>query len=118
SNKAILKLSNGQEIALDSINPGTLVQQGDIHITKQANGGLVYQGGAPVKGQNQEMKYNTLIIPMGGEYKVTLADGTRVWLNAGSSLRYPVEFSANERDVILSGEAYFEVAKQSGRPFI
>src|SRR5699024_2401351 len=64
------------------------------------------------------MRYNTLTTPRGGQYQLTLSDGTRVWLNSGSSIRYPVAFNGKNRKVEMTGEAYFEVAKNEGRSFI
>ncbi|CAL1518777.1 FecR domain-containing protein [Chitinophaga sp. MM2321] len=115
-NKAILTLSNGRKISLDTISIGSLAHNGDAHIRKQDNGELIYQD-EPYNG-GQDIGYHTITIPRGGEYKVVLADGTKVWLNAGSILHYPVTFNNSERRVTLSGEAYFEVAPQMGKTFV
>lgn len=118
-NKAILTLANGQKIILDSVSSGGLVRQEDVDVRKQSSGELVYQAaGLSAKGGDLQLNYNTITIPMGGEFKVILSDGTKVWLNAGSSLHYPVAFVGNARRVSLSGEAYFEVAKQAGKSFV
>lgn len=118
-NKAILTLANGQKIILDSVSSGGLVRQKDVDVRKQNSGELVYQiAGLSAKGGDLQLNYNTITIPMGGEFKVILSDGTKVWLNAGSSLHYPVAFVGNARRVSLSGEAYFEVAKQAGKSFV
>ncbi len=72
-----------------------------------------------VSGEEQtELLYNTVITPLGGEYSIVLADGTRVWLNAGTEFRYPVSFTENRREVYLSGEAYFEVRQDKNKPFV
>jgi len=110
-NKAILTLSDGSAIVLDSAGRKTF-RQGNTAIYQQ-NGQLQYnaQGIAP------SLSYNKLTTPRGGQYKVVLPDGSEVWLNAASSLRYPIAFSGNERLVELTGEAYFEVQSSSAMPF-
>lgn len=114
-NKAVLTLSNGQRIVLDNISEGSLAKQGAVDVSKQDSGELVYN--AQDKAAPEQILYNTLSIPLGGEYKLVLADGTKVWLNAGSSLHYPIAFKGKERNVSLSGEAYFEVADEKDQPF-
>lgn len=112
--KATILLANGQRIVLDSVNAGTIAMQGNIHIKKAAAEQIVYNG-----KPGGEMQYNTLTVPRGGKViNITLSDGSRIWLNSASSLRYPVSFYDNERKVELTGEAYFEVAKDPGRKFI
>ncbi len=114
-NKAILTLADGSRIILDSANNGTLSQQGTIKIIKLKDGELAYAKSA---GENKgEILYNTISTPKGGQYQLILADGSRVWLNAASSLRFPTTFSGNERKVDLTGEGYFEVAKNKDKPF-
>ncbi|MVT09601.1 FecR family protein [Chitinophaga tropicalis] len=113
-NKAVLTLAGGQTIVLDNAANGTISRQGNATISKQG-GRLIYD----VTGvQNGAAGYNTLSVPRGGQYQLTLPDGTQVWLNATSSIRYPVTFAGNERRVYITGEAYFEVKPASQQPFI
>jgi ferric-dicitrate binding protein FerR (iron transport regulator) len=112
SNKAILVLSNGKTIVLDSARQGMLAEQGSATISN-ISGCLTYAS----TGSGNALLFNTLKTGRGEQYPVTLSDGSRVWLNAASSLRYPVAFGGNERKVELTGEAYFEVTKDVARPF-
>ncbi|SDG27737.1 FecR family protein [Chitinophaga filiformis] len=114
SNKAILTLAGGQQIILDSTVNGLVAQQGGATITKLSNGQLAYQIN---KGNVTGRVYNTMSTPRGGQYSLLLPDGTGVWLNAASSITYPTVFTGNNREVVISGEVYFEVAKESARPF-
>lgn len=114
SNKAILKLADGTEIILDSANKGTLAQQGTVKVIKLDNGQLSYK---PQYGKPDEVFYNTITTPKGGQYQLVLADGTKIWLNAASSLHFPAAFAGKERVVELKGEGYFEVAKNAAMPF-
>jgi transmembrane sensor len=118
-NKAVLTLANGSTVILDNAKNGTLANQGSISIRKLEDGQLTYDASKlQTATQNSQLTaYNTVSTPRGGEYQVVLPDGTRVWLNAASSLRFPVSFSASERKVELKGEAYFEVAKDITKPF-
>jgi transmembrane sensor len=113
-NKAILTLADGSAVVLDTANNGMLSQQGSTRVQKTADGKLAYNSTS--SGSN-EVLYNTIATPRGGQYQMTLADGSRVWLNAASSLRFPVAFNGKERIVELTGEAYFEVAKNKSKPF-
>ena len=114
SNKATLTLSNGIVIDLSHASNGVVSRQGNISVSKTADGKLIYKITAKKTG---DLVYNTLSTPRGGEYQVILPDGTKVWLNAASSLRFPSNFTGKERKIELSGEAYFEVAKDKAKPF-
>lgn len=115
-NKALLTLSDGSAIILDSASNGTLGKQGNIKILKLNNGLLSYTG-QEKNGSANTAIFNTISTPRGGQYQVTLSDGTKVWLNAASSIRFPVSFTGAERRVSVKGEAYFEVAHDQSRPF-
>lgn len=111
---AILTLADGTTITLDSASNGTISQQGNVRITKLPTGELVY---TPEGSNVQETLYNTMTTPKGGQYKLTLPDGSKVWLNAASSITYPAAFAGKERTVTIKGEVYFEVAKNENMPF-
>ncbi len=118
-NKAYLTMANGTRIVLDSAKNGNLAAQAGITLTKTKNGLVVYHFSG---NKNQQIpdsapEFNTITTPVGGQYQVELEDGTKVWLNSMSSLRFPVAFNGNERNVELTGEAYFEVAKNKYKPF-
>lgn len=116
ANKAMITLANGQKIYLDSSGNGTLAVQRNVKLMKLANGEIAYQAGN--EGDDREMQYNTLVNPQGSQViNMVLTDGSKVWLNAGSSLTYPVMFMGNERKVSITGEAYFEVAHDAGKSF-
>ncbi|MGC4035763.1 MAG: FecR domain-containing protein [Chitinophagaceae bacterium] len=113
--KAVLVLADGSQILLDSASNGVLAQQGDAQIIKRADGAIAYN----LNGNtNAQALYNTISTPAGGIYQLVLPDGSKAWLNAKSSIRYPTEFSTAERRVQISGEVYFEVAKNAAKPFI
>lgn len=104
--KATITLSNGQQVLADSI-AGQLAVQGQTKVVRLASGEIIYQS----QGDNHAPLQNTLTNPRGSQVtSITLADGTRIWLNAGATLTYPVAFSGRERKVTITGEAYFEVA--------
>lgn len=108
---AILMLSDGSKILLDTIQNGVVALQGGV-IAKVENGGLVYEG----KGSGSV--YNVVETPKGRVYNLVLPDGSRVWLNSMSSIRYPISFAGKERRVEVEGEVYFEVAKIKDHPFL
>jgi transmembrane sensor len=119
NNKAILTLENGTKLVLDSAKIGVLLKKGGISIKKTKDGQLIYAVGKNnAAAVNEPVIYNTISTPRGGQYQVILPDGTRVWLNAASSLKFPAAFASNQRNVELTGEAYFEVAKNAAKPFL
>ncbi|HEY0175648.1 MAG TPA: FecR domain-containing protein, partial [Pedobacter sp.] len=115
-NQAVLTLGNGSKVVLDHKSNGQLAWQGGTLVSKKGNGLLTYavSGSAPVN----QVSYNTVVTPRGGQYQIVLPDGSKVWLNAASSLKFPTAFSGNTRYVELTGEAYFEIAKNKSMPFI
>jgi transmembrane sensor len=118
-NKAFITLSDGTNIALGDAKAGKLAEQGHVQISQTKDGQIHYSGIGPAIGQSagDQVMYNTAFTPRGGQYEFVLADGTKVWLNASSSIRFPVAFTGNERRVQITGEAYFEVAHNAAMPF-
>jgi transmembrane sensor len=114
-NKATLTLADGSVIDLDGAQNGKLGEQNNTTITKQ-DGALKYESaiGHP---QSAQVTYNVLSTPQGGQYFLALPDGSKVWLNAASSIRYPTAFNGKERLVELTGEAYFDIKKNENTPF-
>jgi len=118
TNKAIITLGDGSVVYLDSIASGAFVIQGDVKITKLPNGQISYESVSDMQGFVNPV-YNTLFNPKGSEIiNLTLNDGSKVWLNSGSSISYPVVFSGAERKVQITGEAYFEVTHDLKKAFI
>ncbi|AMR33155.1 hypothetical protein A0256_17895 [Mucilaginibacter sp. PAMC 26640] len=116
SNKAVLTLTNGKTIVLDNAQNGTLAKQGETVVNKTNDGQLVYN--ASIAGKADEpVAINTITTPRGGQYQIKLPDGTQVWLNSASSLKFPTRFSGDSRNVEITGEAYFEVFKNPLMPF-
>lgn len=112
--RAVITLANGSNIYLDSAAQGSLATQGNSRLVKLSDRQVAYVGGT----NTREMIYNVLTVPRGSRVvSLTLSDGTNVWLNAESSLRYPVVFNGNDRTVEITGEAYFEVAKDPAKKF-
>jgi ferric-dicitrate binding protein FerR (iron transport regulator) len=129
SEKAVLTLADGTKIVLDNAANGNVAEQGSTKIIKLDNGQLAY---SPLQRQPGDAKvgsgarggllagavlYNTISTPRGGQYQITLPDGTKVWLNAASSIKFPTVFSGSTREVEMTGEAYMEIARNSKQPF-
>ncbi|WP_419800943.1 FecR family protein [Mucilaginibacter sp.] len=117
STKAILTTDDGKELVLNQTSNGVVVKNRNTQVLKTRNGQIVYNSSKSKPSIIQQVRYNTLTTPKGGEYQVILADGTKIWLNAASSITYPTTFDGKDRRVKLSGEAYFEVAKNVHQPF-
>jgi transmembrane sensor len=113
--QAVLILGDGKREGLDSAGSGTLAYQGGSIVIKADSGQLIYQPSQ--EGHTEAVAFNTLKVPRGGQYRLTLPDGTQVWVNADSRIKYPTAFLGADRTVELSGEAYFAVAKDPHRPF-
>nr|WP_295872419.1 FecR domain-containing protein [uncultured Chitinophaga sp.] len=110
----LLILGDGSRVSLDSVANGTIAQQGNARIVKLANGQVAYQ---LTGNDNSHILYNTMQTPHGCMYQLTLPDGSRVWLNAASSIRYPTTFAADRRQVEVTGEAFFDIVKDDRKPF-
>lgn len=113
SNGAVLTLANGSQLVLDSVDNGLIASQQGAQVVMK-NGQLLYD---PVNESSGNLAYNTMTTPKGRQFGLVLPDGSRVWLNAASSLKYPTAFTGKERVVELTGEAYFEVARNAAQPF-
>jgi transmembrane sensor len=111
---AILSLANGEKIVLDDATNGLLAKQGEVQVTKK-DGVLSY---SPEKAEGGKVVYNTLSTPRGRQYQLALPDGSKIWLNASSIVKFPTAFSGSNRRIEVSGEVYLEVAKDTKRPFI
>jgi ferric-dicitrate binding protein FerR (iron transport regulator) len=112
-NKATLTLSDGHTISLDSVHNGVIAQQGGSRISK-GQGQLIYSQASP----GAAVAFNTISTPKGGQYRLILPDGSKVWLNAASSLTYPSAFTGGTRAVSLTGEGYFDIAPNKNQPFV
>ena len=111
---AVITLSDGTTVSLEDAANGSLAVQGNVTVEKLPNGEIIYQA----KATTGPMSYNTLTVPRGSKViTIVLADGSKIWMNSGSSLRYPTAFTGKERRVEMTGEAYFDIAKSS-KPFI
>jgi transmembrane sensor len=114
-NKALLTLADGKQIVLENAGSGLLAREENATINKEVGDVLVYNAAGT---KIEKPSFNTISIPRGGHYRIVLPDGSKVWLNASSSLRFPTAFHGIERHVELMGEAYFEVEKDAKKPFI
>jgi transmembrane sensor len=114
--RAVITLADGSRVYLDSSGSGKIAQQNNVDVIRNASGEIVYD--AKVREANADLQYNTLSNPRGSKViSLTLSDGTRVWLNSESSLKYSTQFVKNTREVEITGEAYFEVAHNASKPF-
>jgi ferric-dicitrate binding protein FerR (iron transport regulator) len=117
-NRATLTLADGKEINLDDVKTGDIAKVPGMTIRKTASGKIVYELQEDEKNSSGPLAYNVIRTPKGGQYQIMLPDSTIIVLNAASSLKYPIHFALSERRVSLIGEAYFEVHKNPGKPFI
>ena len=115
--KAYILFSSGQRMDLTTTEHDTMIMEKGMQVRVGSSGKISYIPGDSGSVLKQEIVYNTIVVPRGGEYKLELADGTLVWLNSDSELRYPVKFAGSQRDVWLKGEGYFEVSKNPEKPF-
>jgi transmembrane sensor len=113
TNGAVLTLADGTQLVLDSLGNGVVASQQGTKVVMK-NGLLEYQA----TGNDMQAAYNTLEVPRGRQFRLTLPDGSRVWLNAASSIKYPTIFAGQERMVEVNGEAFFEVEKDAAKPFM
>ena len=112
--RAVVTLADGQQVVLEQAN--RKIEESDGTVLHSDSGALVYMANAEKTAA--KVMYNTVSIPRGGEYRLELADGTKVWLNAATELRFPVNFTGDMREVYLKGEAYFQVKRDEKHPFI
>lgn len=115
--KAYILFSSGQRMDLTTTEHDTMIMEKGMQVRVGSSGKISYVPGDSGSILKQEIVYNTIVVPRGGEYKLELADGTLVWLNSDSELRYPVKFAGSQRDVWLKGEGYFEVSKNPEKSF-
>jgi transmembrane sensor len=116
-NKAVLTLADGRRIDLDSSANGVLTHQGNMKVSKLSDGRLAYNKVKTSDEKPQARAYNSLSTPRAGQFSLRLPDGTNVWLNNASIIRYPIAFTGADRTVEIAGEAFFEVAKDASHPF-
>jgi ferric-dicitrate binding protein FerR (iron transport regulator) len=116
-NKAILTLADGSRVILDSVNNGAITTQGNVIVVKLDDGQLAYET-SDQNSQQSVIQYNIISTPRGGQYQIVLADGSKVWLNAESSLKFPTRFEGKDRKVEILGEGYFEIAHNKSKPFM
>jgi ferric-dicitrate binding protein FerR (iron transport regulator) len=116
---AVLTLANGQTVVLDSLGSGVIARENGANVLLK-NGQLTYDtmGIISMPDSKDMATYNTMTTPRGRQFQLVLPDGTKVWLNAASSVRYPTAFTGKERKVVITGEAYFEVAADALKPFL
>ncbi|NLR79862.1 FecR family protein [Chitinophaga eiseniae] len=118
-NGAVLVLADGSKVELGAQQTGKIGQQSGADISKSSDSSLVYVFNGKSGGSSNEIQYNSLVTGKGQQFQVQLPDGTRVWVNTGSSLKFPVSFNhQSQRQVTLNGEAYFEVARDASKPFV
>ncbi|MEP7376011.1 MAG: FecR domain-containing protein [Chitinophagaceae bacterium] len=119
TNRAMVTLADGSIVYLDSAGNGQLAIQQNVKLTKTADGKIIYESPPlSTRGEGSGVTFNTLSNPRGSKViDMTLSDGSHVWLNAGSSITYPVAFITNERKVAITGEAYFEITHDASKPF-
>lgn len=115
-NRAVLTLANGKKIVLKEQNNGLLAEESGISVYKSETGILVYKIGKTSSKPNSKA-WHTISTPNGGQYQVILEDGSKIWLNAASSITLPTTFGNKNREINISGEVYCEIAKDSKRPF-
>jgi ferric-dicitrate binding protein FerR (iron transport regulator) len=115
SQKAELVLADGKVLSLDDNQKRDEITEKDGTVINHTNSGLVYDASTK---KNEMINYNSLFVPRGGEYQLKLEDGTKIWVNSETRLRYPTKFEKKQRIVLLEGEAYFDVSEDKNRPFI
>ncbi len=116
--KATLKMANNRVIVLDQFKKGVVLSAGNLLVKNNEEGQLIFEVNQAAQNHAALSGDNVLTTPAGGQYEVLLADGSRVWLNASSSLKFPSSFTGRERNVELTGEGYFEISKSKDQPFI